>query len=168
MADGLGVQATEKKTKRSQQPAYKSLLTIATKPSSSSVPHFTLFANLSAPALGDLLSKPSCMSPLFVAHCLRLFPCNWSARPSPSSLYSLSPHRSPVPSSESTPQDLKLTAPHTLYRRSEPACSRLFHVVSGYLMYTVRSWFVGPSVKSKDRAASSARNSPSFTLVRPR
>ena len=59
--------------------------------------------------------------------------------------------------------------PHTVYRRLKPACSRLFHVV--YLMYTIRSWFVGPSVNpwiGLVRQSKKTRNLPSYTLVRPR
>ena len=59
--------------------------------------------------------------------------------------------------------------PHTVYRHPKPACSRLFHVV--YFMYTVRSWFVGPSVNpwiGLPRQSRKTRNPPSYILVRPR
>ena len=105
-----GIKATKKKTKRSQHLAYKNSPAICSKPPSSSFPHFTLIVNFPPLAISCLGPHvcPCCSSHL-VAHCLRLYPCIWSPRPSPSSLKSLSPRRSSVLKSESTPQDLELT-----------------------------------------------------------
>ena len=135
----------------------------------------SLHSHRKLPALGDLVSRSSCMSLLFVSP--------RSSLSTTLSVHLVSPpfaifSQIVVSASLLSPQ-VRINAtrsrahcspppPHTVHCH-EPACSRLFHVV--YFMYAVRPWFVGPVVNpwiGLVRQSRKTRNSPRSTLVRPR